>query len=66
MNKNDFITVEQMAEYLGRTRQYVYNKLKSGEISGIDYTRGSMQGWLVERPVNYDEWVKNKEQTNEV
>lgn len=53
-----FISVSEMASYLGITSQHVYNKLHSGEIEGMEFRRGTMRGWLCKKPEGYDNKVK--------
>ena len=54
----EYISVGEMASYLGITSQHVYNLLHSGEIDGMEFKRGSMRGWLCHKPADYDIWKK--------
>lgn len=56
----EYISVGEMARYLGKTSQHVYNLLHTGEISGIEFNRGSMRGWLCHKPMDYDTWKKQQ------
>lgn len=51
---NEYISVGEMARYMHRSTQHVYSMLRRGELSGIAFRRGSMRGWLVEKPQDYD------------
>ena len=44
---------------MGKTPQQVYNLLHSGEVSGAEFNRGTMRGWLVVKPKDYDEKMGN-------
>lgn len=61
--KEEYISVSEMAQYLHKSSQQVYNLLHSGELSGVEFRRGSMRGWLCHKPADYDTW-KNKETQN--
>lgn len=59
MNNNEkleeYISVGEMAQYTGKTPQQIYNLLHSGEIMGVEFKRGTMRGWLIAKPKDYDQ-----------
>lgn len=57
----DYITVAQYAEYLGKTTAHVYQQINAGLIPVVTFQRGKMNGRLIEKPVDYDNWF-NKQQ----
>lgn len=63
MQERKYISVGEMAQYLGKTRQYVYNLLHNGKLSGYEFSRNTMRGWLVEKPSNFDEWQRKQATT---
>lgn len=59
----DYITVAQYAEYLGKTTAHVYQQINAGLIPVVTFQRGTMNGRLIEKPVDYDNWLnKHKKQ----
>lgn len=61
-NSTEFINVSDYAAYIGYTPQHVYNKLHSGEVVGIQYSRNTKRGWLIPKPKGYDAWLKEKQE----
>lgn len=59
----DYITVAQYAEYLGKTTAHVYQQINAGLVPVVTFQRGKMNGRLIEKPVDYDDWF-NKQQKN--
>lgn len=57
----DYITVAQYAEYLGKTTAHVYQQINAGLIPVVTFQRGTMNGRLIEKPVDYDD-LFNKQQ----
>lgn len=57
----DYITVSQYAEYLGKTTAHVYQQINTGLVPVVTFQRGKMNGRLIEKPVDYDDWF-NKQQ----
>lgn len=51
---NNYISVSDAAAYFGKTTQHIYNMIKSNAIHAVQFKRGSMAGWLVEKPADYD------------
>ena len=54
MEKIEYISVKEMAQYLGKTTQHVYNLLHEGLIDAYQFNRGNMRGWLCVKPKDYD------------
>ena len=54
MEKTEYISVNEMAQYLGKTTQHVYNLLHEGLIDAYQFNRGNMRGWLCVKPKDYD------------
>ena len=56
----DYITVAQYADYLGKTTAHVYQQINAGLIPVVTFQRGKMNGHLIEKPANYDEWYNKQ------
>lgn len=52
----EYISVGDAAEYYGKTTQSIYNMIKANMVNAVQFTRGTMIGWLVEKPADYDAW----------
>lgn len=46
----DWISVAEYAKKVGKSTQWVYNKIRSGEIEAIKFKRGLYNGLLVKMP----------------
>lgn len=57
---DNFISVGEYAKFVGKSTQQVYNLLRSGVVSGFEFTRGTMRGWLVEKPNGFDTWAQQE------
>lgn len=56
MEEQKYISVGEMAKYLNKTPQHVYNLIHEGSIHAMEFTRGTMRGWLCLKPADYDMW----------
>ena len=56
----DYITVAQYADYLGKTTAHVYQQINAGLIPVVTFQRGKMNGRLIEKPADFDEWLNKK------
>lgn len=52
----NYITVSQYAEYIGKTTAHVYHLISAGVLPVHTFSRGKMNGRLIEKPTDYDEW----------
>ena len=58
-----YISVSDYARFKGCSRQKVYNMIRDGLVSSVQFNRGKMAGRLVEKPAGYDEWIANSDST---
>ena len=56
----EYISVGEYAKFVGLTTQQIYNQLHNGVISGFEFTRGRMKGWLVKKPVGFNTWKEQE------
>lgn len=61
MMENEYISVRDYAEFIGKTTQQVYNMLHDGRVAGFEFHRGKMRGWLCMKPSGYDKWKLENE-----
>ncbi len=54
-----YISVSEAAKYYGKTTQHIYNMIHDKVIHAVQFNRGSMVGWLVEKPADYNNWLMN-------
>lgn len=57
---NEYISVSDYAQYIGKTPAHVYNLIKEGLVPAVTFQRGTMIGRLVEKPIDYDEWLAKR------
>lgn len=57
---DNYISVSEAAEYLGKTTSHVYNMIRDNSIHAIKFNRGTMAGWLVEKPCGFDTWKQQQ------
>ena len=50
----NYITVSEAARFYKKTTQAIYNMIHNGTLNAVRFNRGSMSGWLVERPADYN------------
>lgn len=43
----EWISVEEYARRIGKSRQTVYNRIKEGAVEWIEFKRGRMKGYLI-------------------
>lgn len=55
----NYISVSEAAKYYGKTTQHIYNMIRDKVIHAVQFNRGTMTGWLVEKPADYKEWLQN-------
>lgn len=61
MNKlKEYISVSEYAKFISRTPAHVYNMIKEGLVSSVMFERGTMKGWLIEKPSGFDEWKQKQ------
>lgn len=56
----EYISVSEYAKFIGRTPAHVYNMIKEGLVSSVMFDRGTMKGWLIEKPSGFDEWKQKQ------
>lgn len=56
-----YISVKEYANYIGKTTQQVYNLIRCDAVSAIQFNRGKMVGYLIEKPIDYDERMRIKQ-----
>lgn len=56
----DYISVQNYADFIGKSAQLVYLMIREGTIESVEFQRGKMVGRLVRKPEGYDEWERNK------
>ena len=49
-----YISVSEAALYYGKSTQQIYNMIRDNVIHAVKFNRGSMSGWLVEKPSDYN------------
>jgi hypothetical protein len=63
--KDRFLTVNQVAEILGWSRQQVLYRIRSGAIPAKNLSAGKRPTYLVDRDALESDWSKLKPQENE-
>lgn len=56
----NFISVSEYSKFTGKTPQNIYGLLNRGRLVGFEFQRGSMKGWLIQKPVGYDTWKEQE------
>lgn len=56
----EYISVSEYAKFIGKTPAHVYNMIKGGLVSSVMFERGTMKGWLIEKPSGFDEWKQKQ------
>ena len=56
---SQYIAVSEYAKFIGKTSAHVYNLIREGLVSSVQFERGTMKGWLIEKPEGFDEWKAN-------
>ena len=51
-----YISVSEYAKFIGKTSAHVYNMIREGLVASVLFERGTMNGWLIEKPEGFDEW----------
>lgn len=51
-----YISVSEYAKFINKTSAHVYNMIREGLVSSVMFERGTMNGWLIEKPEGFDEW----------
>lgn len=57
----DYITVLDYANFIGKTQQCVYTMIRAGLVETKRFRRGSMNGYLIKKPAEYDQWLSKKQ-----
>lgn len=56
----EYIGVSEYAKFINKTPAHVYNMIKEGLVSSVMFDRGTMKGWLIEKPSGFDEWKQKQ------
>lgn len=56
----DYVGVSEVARFYKVTTMTIYNMIREGRIKATQFNRGTMTGWLVEKPHGYDEWYEKE------
>lgn len=60
----EYISASDYAAFVGKTTAQIYNLIHDGSVPAVKFTRGTMNGWLVLKPVEYDEWKEKQINNN--
>lgn len=64
-NLKDYISVSDYAAFIGRTTAQVYYLINEGAVPCVRFQRGKMNGWLILKPANFDEWKSKEDKTKQ-